>query len=140
MALMETENQKNYEISFLVRGEEAAGSVVKHLNRLGAEISGEGSIGAIKLAYPIKKHETAHFGYIHFNAVPGLIADLKEALKFEEGILRYLIVTPAFVKDDLISQKKTKYEDTKTTAREREGIASNEDLEARLEEISESLE
>jgi ribosomal protein S6 len=143
MALdMETKEQKNYEISFLARGEEGAGAVVKHLHRLDAEILSEEGVGSINLAYPIKKHETAHFGCIHFKAGAETIKLLKEALKFEDDILRHLVVAPSFLKEGPPSFKQRSDVGEKKVSSERqvgEGGLSNEDLEIKLQEISESL-
>ncbi|PIR98033.1 MAG: hypothetical protein COT89_01145 [Candidatus Colwellbacteria bacterium CG10_big_fil_rev_8_21_14_0_10_42_22] len=138
---METKEKKDYEISFLAYGEEGAGAVVKHLNALGIEILNEGQIESITLAYPIKKHTTAHFGYIYFKSSADLIEQLKEALKFEKGILRHLIVTPPIREEDqsVPKEQKTVEEDNINRAEKSEKPLSNEDLEAKLEEISESL-
>lgn len=139
---METENKKNYEISFLTHSEEGVGVLVKHLNQLGAEILNEGDIESINLAYPIKKHESAYFGCIHFEASPDLIDQLKEVLKFEDGVLRYLIITPPFMKEGAPQAKEHKIETEKkkpSSEPTSEKGLSNEDLEAKLEEISESL-
>jgi len=139
---MEAEEQKKYEISFLARGEEGVGAVVKHLHRLGAEILSEESTGSVSLAYPIKKHEAAHFGCIHFGAGAEIIKLLKEALKFEDSILRHLVITPPFLKESSSSLKQRGDMGEKKGLSEQQtsgGGLSNEDLEIKLQEISGSL-
>ncbi|OGY56399.1 MAG: hypothetical protein A2Y84_01855 [Candidatus Colwellbacteria bacterium RBG_13_48_8] len=140
---MKQEQAKSYEISFLAHGEEAVGAVIKHLSQLGAEILGEEKIEQITLAYPIKKYTTAHFGCIRFSLNPDDVKSLKDTLKFEEGILRYLIVTPPIFKEESGQPKKSKYFQTDDKSRETfppaGGAVSNEALEAKLEELSGSL-
>ena len=137
-----TEN-KMYELSFLARGEEAAGSVVQHLNQLGAEITNERQIEKVNLAYPINKHTAAHFGCLYFSLKPELVKPLKDALRFEDGLLRYLIVTPPLTREEESISARPIRPGREAAARETEprseGTLSNEDLEAKLEEISGSL-
>lgn len=137
---MEETDKKTYEISFLARGEEAAGSVIQHLSRHGAEITAEQKIEPIELAYPIEKHNSAHFGCVHFAMDPDSVDTLKESLKFDEGILRYLIVTPPIVSEEE-GKKPTRTPTSKKPVQETtpEGSMSNKDLAAKLEEISESM-
>ncbi len=139
---METKEQKKYEIAFLAHGEEGIGVVVKHLHRLGAEILSEEGTRSITLAYPIKKNTTAHFSCIHFKAGAEIIGLLKEALKFEDGILRHLITTPPFLKEDAPVSEQRGDTDAKKKSGEQptsEIGLSNEDLEIKLQEIRESL-
>lgn len=133
---MEQETNKEYEISFLAHGEAGAGSVINHLGGVGAEISNEEKIDQITLAYPIKGHTSAHFGCVHFKASPEDIGKLRDALKFEEGILRYLIVTPPFSRSEPIQTGRDRIvaKETPKPTSTTSGV-SNEDLEAKLEEI-----
>ncbi|MDD5710933.1 MAG: 30S ribosomal protein S6 [Candidatus Colwellbacteria bacterium] len=141
---MEVKEQKKYEIAFLAQGEEGVGVVVKNLHRLGAEILSEESAKPISLAYPIKKHETAHFGCIHFGAGTETIQLLKDTLKFEDNILRYLIITPPFQKESsAVPEMKggTGVAEKRRSGEQSTGGSglSNEDLEVKLQEIRESL-
>jgi len=141
---METKDKKAYEISFLAKGEEAAGAVITHLNEAGAEITNEEQIEKLDLAYDIDKHSSAHFGAVHFNLDPDKIRGLRDALKFEEGLLRYIVVTPPIAKDDMTQPRRPKMERREESPEKKvaapEGTLSNQDLEAKLEEISGSLE
>ena len=142
---MEQADKKAYEISFIAKGEEAVGAVIKHLNEVGAEITSEQQIEQIELAYPIKKFNTAHFGCVHFKLDTDKLANLKEALKFEDNILRYLIVTPPIAREEAPQPRKGRMENQEATSEKRptpaaEGAVSNQDLEAKLEEISSSIE
>lgn len=140
---MEIKEQRAYEIAFLARGEEGVGAVISHLHRLGAEIINEESARPIDLAYPIKKHTTAHFGCVHFKAEPETVKTLKESLKFEGNILRHLIITPPFLKENALptGEQKVVGDDKRRPSGQPTGGTglSNEDLEIKLQEISESL-
>ena len=48
--------------------------------------------GKRKLAYQIKKFQEAIYVIIHFNLEPGNIANLESSIKFEEKIIRYLLI------------------------------------------------
>ncbi|PIR98349.1 MAG: hypothetical protein COT88_02155 [Candidatus Colwellbacteria bacterium CG10_big_fil_rev_8_21_14_0_10_41_28] len=138
---MEEETTKTYEISFLARGEEGALSMVKHLNSAGAEIINEDKLDQIVLAHPIKKNKTAYFGCIHFSVDTDAIDKIKTALKFEEGILRYLIVTPPFIKTESgqTSTPMNRVERRPAKEAPKSTVSSNKDLEATIEELSESI-
>ncbi|MEX2053962.1 MAG: 30S ribosomal protein S6 [Candidatus Colwellbacteria bacterium] len=143
---MEETDKRAYEISFLAKGEEAVGAVIKHLNEAGAEITNEQQIEQIELAYPIKKYNSAHFGCVHFKLDPKELDTLKEALKFEDNILRYLVVTPPIAREEASQPRRGKMENNQEFIPEKrptptpEGAITNEGLEAKLEEISSSIE
>jgi ribosomal protein S6 len=52
----------------------------------------------IRLAYPIEGQEAAYFGYVHFNASTDAIVEISAALKLEQKVLRFLVVTPPMEK------------------------------------------
>jgi len=90
---MQTEN-KQYEISYLVRTETDKEAVIKGLKDAGAENITEGRLNEIKLAYPIKKQTSALFGYASFEASPEMMTSINSFFRFAEEVLRFLIVTP----------------------------------------------
>jgi ribosomal protein S6 len=90
---MLTEN-KQYEISYLVRTETDKDAVIKVLRDIGAENVTEGKLAEIKLAYPIKKQTSALFGFAVFEVAPESIVKINPLLRFADGVLRFLIVTP----------------------------------------------
>jgi small subunit ribosomal protein S6 len=130
---------KPYEISFLLRNEEDVAVVVKKLSELGAVIIKEGAVNYIRLAYPIKKEESAYFGYIHFSAEPEVVKRINGALKLESKVLRFLIVTPPVGK---MIQRRQDFRrevarDIETpVATSKVEPLSNAELEEKLEEIS----
>jgi small subunit ribosomal protein S6 len=61
------------------------------LEREGVESVQMQSWGRRELAYPIKKRKEGFYYLLSFDAAPSLIIRIREALKFEEGILRFMI-------------------------------------------------
>ncbi len=47
---------------------------------------------------PVKGEPTAHFGYLHFRALRTAMALIRQTLHSEKSLLRFLIVSPPFVK------------------------------------------
>ncbi len=129
---MEETIRRAYEISYLLKVEEDVGVVVNLLSQLGAEIINEGTIGEIRLAYPIKKETKAYFGYLHFNLDAELITKLRDELYLESKVLRFLIVTPPFVKTQT---RRESLMDRPKPAVEQRVELSNDALEEILEEI-----
>jgi len=136
---MEETTSKPYEIGYLVKSEEGTSVLIGHLKRLGAEILFEGEVRSIKLSYPVRHQSAAYFGYIHFEIHPELIGNLNDALKLDNQITRFLLITPPFVKDrshgpESVSTQSRRVIKPKTEVNE--GVAvSNDLLEEKLEEI-----
>ncbi|MFH1246620.1 MAG: 30S ribosomal protein S6 [Candidatus Liptonbacteria bacterium] len=95
---MEQAEKRSYEIGFVTRDAEAISALLESLKRYGAEITLEGPIEQIPLAYKIKKQTQAQFGYVHFLMDPAQIAVVNDELERAEGVLRFLIITPPFMK------------------------------------------
>lgn len=93
------EETKSYEIGYLVRGEEGSRALLSHLKRYEVEILFESEVRSVKLSYPIAHLSGAHFGFVHFKIDPEKIGDLKDALKLDNEIIRFLIITPPFAKE-----------------------------------------
>lgn len=88
------DDKKEYEITFIAAAEDGAVEVEKELAALGCALTGKGPLAALKLAYPVKKHTTGHFGYLWFSAMAEDVKKLHDAIAIKPGILRFLIVTP----------------------------------------------
>ncbi len=91
---MNEENKKEYEIAYLLATPEAEQEVLALLKQNGAEISNQKAATSIPLAYQIKKHATAFFGFSYFMADPSAIKPVTDALRLQKGVLRSLIITP----------------------------------------------
>ena len=92
------ENVKQYEISFLAKEEADVRHGLDLLRRHGAEITLEGSVERITLAYPITHEAGAHFGYAHFAMVAGDLPALTRDLRTSRAFIRFLVITPPFAK------------------------------------------
>ena len=68
--------------------------------------------GKRKLAYPIKKFQEALYVIVYFNLEPGNIANLESSIKFEERIIRYLLIIGS-EKFTVPQEKLTKEEEKK---------------------------
>src|SRR3989344_4389770 len=96
---MDTEPRtKEYEIAFLLRDEKGLDLVREAVRRGEGEMILENPGERIALAYKIEKESAAHFGYFHFRMDPARLADLRRDLDARSEILRFLIITPPFVK------------------------------------------
>lgn len=91
---MKAEGRKEYEISYLLTTPEAEQEVVSVLKENGAEITHQKSVASITLAYSIKKHATAYFGFCHFTAEPAEVKLIHGTLQLKKTVLRFLILTP----------------------------------------------
>ncbi len=136
---MEEKASKPYEIGYLIRSEEGTSALIGHLKRLGAEILFEGEVKSIKLTYPIEHYSSAYFGYIHFEIHPEFISNLNDALKLDNQITRFLIITPPFLNNRSHGPESVPTQSRrviKPKAEVNEGVAvSNDLLEEKLEEI-----
>lgn len=139
---METKEieKKQYEISFLVKGEDGAKTVAQLVKSLGGEIELEGPVAKITLSYPIKKQESGFFGYFHFIFPPEEIKHLEHELGTSAEVLRHLIITPPFRKTEArprqeVSRAPLKPQVQKPQESARSEALTNEDLEKKIEEI-----
>lgn len=147
------EDKKNYEIGFLLKSEDKRPEIKKILEGRKAEITEEGAVTGIKLAYPIKKENFAYFGYVRFLAEPSAVKEIDEEIKQNPALLRHLIVIYPAKKISKIRKERRsfaakessikKLSDAQTGAapvfkkpRKTETL-TNEDLEKKLEEILE---
>ena len=133
-----TEN-KDFEISYLVKEEGGSSEVLKLLKQHDFKIDFENPVKKIALAYKIKKETGAYFGFTHFKGDPAEVKALNHNLGSNQQILRFLIITPPFNTTKTVSQKPRPIRVTKskTGSEEKPSSAplSNEALERKIEEI-----
>lgn len=91
-------DKKEYEIGFLLKNEEDFAALVNMLRQHEAEITYEGQLRRLSLAYEIKGESQAVFGYAHFRIDPSLVTALANDLKTSSPLLRSLVITPPFTK------------------------------------------
>jgi ribosomal protein S6 len=87
------EENKNYEVSFLVKSDSEKEELVKILKDSQFSVIKDGQISRIKLNFPVKKENFAYFGYLYFSGEPANIQKLSDKLKNESKILRFLIIS-----------------------------------------------
>ena len=131
---METENKKEYEISFLLDSAEAEKDFAATLGKLGAEVFFQKPATSMPLAYKIKRHSSAFFGYYHFRAMPEVILRIKETLNLAPNVLRFLIITPPVKAMTEQTDRQARGVDKKSPAAAPR-MLSNEALSEKLEEI-----
>jgi len=145
---MKVENQelrkRKYEIGFVLKTENAP-YIMQSLISRGFVILTENPLEKIQLAYPINKESYAYFGYSHFEGDPAAIKSLKEDFRLNPEVLRYLIITPPFVKKPAWRKPASARtsEETRFTlpaqagpsAGKAESILTNEALEKKIKEL-----
>jgi ribosomal protein S6 len=137
MEMEEMRDKKAYEISFIASSEDDAKRLMDALKQAGAAIIMESPLGRIALSYTIEKKNEAFFGYSHFEIEPEKVPQLEKQFRVQPPVLRFLIVTPPFMK----SKEKKQYIPRKKTAaapvveKKQPSHLSNEALEKQLKEI-----
>lgn len=126
---MDKDDKKEYEIAFLLVSPEKEEGVAKILQDNEAEIFHQKSVNKINLAYPIKKHDSAYFGFYHFRASRDGISKIRETLRLNSDVLRFLIVTPP------IEAAAPQPIPSRPVRKQPEPVLSNEALSEKLEEI-----
>lgn len=133
----EINDKKAYEISFIASSEDDAKRLMDALKQAGAEIITESPLAKTPLSYPIEKKDEAFFGYSHFSIEPEKVVQLEKQFRVQSPVLRFLIVTPPFMK----SKEKRQYIPRKKSAaapaveKKQSSHLSNEALEKQLKEI-----
>lgn len=90
---------KNYEIAYLLSLSVPENEVATYAGKITSLIGDSGGVVKFveepkmrRLAYPVKKEQSAYFGYTTFKTAKSSIGDFKKKLAFEPKILRFLIV------------------------------------------------
>lgn len=125
-------NPKFYEIAFLIKNPEEEKTVADLINQYKGKVFQKSPLKEVKLAYPIKKHTTAYFGYVQFELLPANIEKISQSLKLNSLVLRYLTITPPIMKRERRVENK---EFVKPLAAAPKQALSNVALEEKLKEI-----
>lgn len=90
---------RSYELTFIVRpdiSEDDVNATVKQvqdvITGLGNQVVKLNRWGRRRLAYPIKNQREGHYVLFEVSIIPGTIGELERNLKFNDTILRYLLV------------------------------------------------
>lgn len=149
------EENKNYEVSFLVKADQDKDDIAKILKEGGFSIINAGQTARIKLTFPVKKENFAYFGSLYFSGNPADIQGLSQKLKTDPKILRFSVIFKPVIKESegrisegaYLTRSKPTVEHKKIQEISSEPFSqpvkkpartealSNEALEKRLEEI-----
>ena len=90
---------KLYECTVIIDGglqDEAVAAALAMVQRVitekGGTINSVLDLGRRKMAYAIKKKSIGYYVHIEFNAAASVIAEVEKVLRYEEELLRYLII------------------------------------------------
>lgn len=93
------EKLKQYECTVIVDGalqDEAIAAamelVKKTITDKGGVINSVLEVGRRKMAYMIRKSTIGYYAHIEFDAVPSAIAEIERVYRYEESLLRFLII------------------------------------------------
>lgn len=131
---MDSEIKKEYEISFLLTSPDAEKELTAVLKSNKAEIYFQKPATELKLAYKIKRHSAALFGFAQFRAEPALIKPIDETLRLNTGVIRFMIMTPP-MKAATSSVAPSQPMTTRPERKPATPALSNEALSEKLEEI-----
>jgi small subunit ribosomal protein S6 len=100
------ENKKQYECTIIIDGgltDEAIAASMELAKKIisdkGAIINNVLEVGRRTMAYPIRKSPVGFYAHVEFDAPPSAIAEAERLLRYEESVLRFLIVqlTPSLL-------------------------------------------
>lgn len=83
-----------YEITFIFDKDqkELPKKLEKYIKDSGGKVQKKDDWGVKSLAYPIKKHEEAHFLYFEVEMDTEMVKTLERKIQLDEELLRYLVV------------------------------------------------
>lgn len=124
---------RTYEISFVLRAEEDLANVVALLKEHGADITDEGQVRKLALAYPIKRVTDGYFGYLMASMEPEAAKKLENTMRTSSAALRLMIQST--------KPEKAPKEVKKSAARRERpaapaGAVTNDDLQKELEKLT----
>lgn len=134
-------DKKEYELGYMAKDESAPADILGAVRAAGGEVTLEGPVNRVRLAYEIKKENEAFFGFVQFAMKPDAVKGLSDALSLKPDVLRFLLVTPPPMKDRRRSGDDAKPASAAPQDRavrsevKAAGPLSNEDLEKTIEEI-----
>lgn len=131
---METGTARPYEISFLVRSEEDVQGVASLLSAHSVQVTDEGQVRKLKLAYPIKHVTDGYFGFLKATMTPENAKMLENAVRTDKAVLRLLILADAPAKPKPAAEGKRKAPRREHAPKAE--TATNADLEKAIEELA----
>lgn len=137
------EENREYELAYVLKEEDGLADILGVLERENASVSVKSVPEKIRLAYPIRKETEGFFGFARFTAESEKIKSMEKELRHNVKILRLLIVrkdkqTAPFREPQAApSPAPDRIAEPMEKSAPSSGVhVSNEELRARLEEIS----
>lgn len=81
-----------YEITYITKEQKDIKEIKTLVEKIGAKIIKEESLGRKKFAYPIKKQNAGYYTTIYFDADGKILTNLEKKLLLNQEILRFLII------------------------------------------------
>ncbi len=107
---MGEDQKREYELALLIDDQSAEAAIDQFLAKLpdGAEfeITKKEAAKTVKLAYPIKKFNSATLLVFQFKTIPETINKIEEGLHFQKNVLRSLLVTLPIEKAPVVKKEK----------------------------------
>ncbi len=90
---------KQYECTVIIDGGLQDDAIAAAMELVRTTITGKGGVinnvlevGRRKMAYLIGKASVGYYAHVEFDAVPAAIADIERVFRYEDNILRFLII------------------------------------------------
>ena len=90
---------KQYDCTVIIDGGLQDDAIASAMELVKNTIAGKGGVinsvlevGRRKMAYLIRKSSIGYYAHIEFDAVPSAIAEIERVFRYEENILRFLII------------------------------------------------
>ena len=145
---------RNYEIVFLVHPDQSdqTSSILSKLDKItkdsGGKVHRSENIGNRKLAYPIQDQFKASYGLLNIECNQEAINEIKNSFKFNDSIIRNLVLSVKKVNSDpsalLIQTKedneKDSYQEAREAANKAEEEQAKEASKEKVEKVAEDIE
>lgn len=90
---------KQYECTVIIDGGLQDDAIASAMELVKSTITGKGGVinnvlevGRRKMAYLIRKTSIGYYAHIEFDAAPSVIAEVERVFRYEDAILRFLII------------------------------------------------
>jgi len=133
------EGQKEYELTFLLEKPEAEAALSELISRHGGEVIQKSPVRDLRLAYPIKKHISALFGFYLLKMPADQLKEFSHNLRLTAGVLRFLVLVPPKVRLMPVAPKEAESVSEKPVSARRpvqNEALTNEALEEQLKMLS----
>lgn len=141
------EDKKTYELCYLLNVPETEAEITRLLSQYQCEVLHQSKLSEVRLAYPVKKHQSALLGFSQFSALPENADNIKKSLVANQKVLRSMLINLSSKRVAQIKEVETLKQDQGVDQKferpvkpiepkvARPSALTNEALEEKLEEI-----